>query len=164
MEIYPQLRPFKKFGYSYGLGLIELKRGYVELAKNRLEEMKTAFPDFPSNRKMIGWTTTDLNFFQAEIWLSEGFYQRAIAFLEEAPLQWPLAKNIGELLNYQTFFLKDVLARAYQQSGEIEKAIKEYERLITFDPERKDRYLVHSKYHYSLGKLYEEKGKKRKAI
>jgi tetratricopeptide (TPR) repeat protein len=68
------------------------------------------------------------------------------------------------LLNYQMLFLKDVLARAYQQGGEIDKAIREYERLMTFDPEGKDRYLVHPKYHYSLGKLYEEKVQKRKAI
>lgn len=36
--------------------------------------------------------------------------------------------------------------------------------MITFDPNREERCLIHPKYHYSLAKLYEEKGRKGKAI
>ena len=58
---------------------------------------------------------------------------RGIAF-------WRIAVN-------NALFLSDVLARGYRQKGELDKAIAEYERLITFDPESKDRRLIHPKYH-----------------
>ena len=61
-------------------------------------------------------------------------------------------------------FMKDTLAISYLRQGDSDKAITEYERLISFDPEIRDRRLIHPKYHYRLAKLYEEKGWQGKAI
>jgi tetratricopeptide (TPR) repeat protein len=72
---------------------------------------------------------------------------------------WPFDIILG---NVYTF--GDVLARIYRQKGELEKAIVEYERMMTFDPESQERRLIHPVYHYRLAKLYEEKGKKGRAI
>jgi tetratricopeptide (TPR) repeat protein len=74
--------------------------------------------------------------------------------------------SIGYGLNLITYnfpFLKDALARAYEKNGEIDKAIAEYERLTTFYPKSREPFLIHPKYHYFLGKLYEQKGLKAKA-
>ena len=57
-----------------------------------------------------------------------------------------------------------MLARTYKQNGEIEKAIEEYEKLITFDPESDNRRLINPKFHHRLAKLYEEKGWGDKAV
>ena len=60
--------------------------------------------------------------------------------------------------------MQDVLARAYVQSGNLDQAITEYERLTTYKPDVNDRRLINPKYHYKLAMLYEEKGWKGKAI
>lgn len=63
-----------------------------------------------------------------------------------------------------TPFLRDALAKAYVERGETDKAIAEYERLITFDPIKPARLLIHPLYHYRLAMLYEQTGKKDQAI
>jgi len=60
-------------------------------------------------------------------------------------------------------FLKDVIARAYPRKGDIDRAITEHEKLITFDPASRARFLVHPLLHFRLAKLYEQKGLKDKA-
>jgi len=45
----------------------------------------------------------------------------------------------------------------------VDGAISEYEGLVTFQPESRDRHLVHPRYHYRLAGLYEEKGLWKKA-
>jgi tetratricopeptide (TPR) repeat protein len=60
-------------------------------------------------------------------------------------------------------FEQDVLARAYRMNGDTDKAIDEYLKLITFDPESRDRRMRIPVYHYRLGRLYEEKGLIKKA-
>jgi tetratricopeptide (TPR) repeat protein len=67
-------------------------------------------------------------------------------------------------LKYNQLFLRDLAARAYRQKGDLDKAISEYERLIFFDPESKERRLIHPMCHYRLAILYEEKGWEGKAI
>ena len=57
-----------------------------------------------------------------------------------------------------------MLARAYLRKGEIERAIREYENLVTLDPKSGEWLLVNPKYHYRLAQLYERKGRYKQAI
>jgi tetratricopeptide (TPR) repeat protein len=123
--------------------------------------MKSLLPEIdPTSKNEIEFLYDIL---QGEVSLAEGSIDQAIAVLEKAsPLGRP--PLIQYILLYNMPPMKDALARAYRENGEIDKAIAEYERLITFDPNVEERCLIHPKNHYRLAQLYEQKDWKGKAI
>jgi tetratricopeptide (TPR) repeat protein len=149
-------------GRNFSIGLVEAKQGKIDLARSRLAEIKSLLPELtPASRKT---RTFHHDWLQAEILMAQGSLEKAIEVLEKiAPPDVPsmYTDNIGP---YNMPFIRDVLARAYHQNRKLDKAISEYERKITFDPDSKDRHLIHPKYHYLLAKLYQEKGLPTKAI
>jgi serine/threonine protein kinase/cytochrome c-type biogenesis protein CcmH/NrfG len=147
--------------YNLSLGMVDLKEAKVDSARARLTELKSLIQRVHPAVKAPAMFTYDL--FQGEILLAEGSVDKAISILERAsPLGKPPAiQNV--LISHNSPCPVDVLARAYIKKGELDKAIAEYERLITFDPKREERILIHPLYHYRLAKLYEQKGMKQKA-
>jgi len=159
----PSREAFYRSGYLGILGFIELEEGKTDSAKARATEM-TALLSNVSSRSQREERTFLANLLQAEILLAEGSPERAVAVFEKTALPVPPAmKDMVDLVAYNLPFFKDVLARAYLQKGDLERAIIEYEKLVTFDPGSRARFLVHPVLHYRLAKLYEQKGLKEKA-
>jgi len=143
------------------LGFVDVEEAKIDSARSRIEEIKPQLPQIDPLFK--DWIQTGYDILQGEILLAEGSLDKAIAYLNEAP---PIGKTplMQYMIPHNFPFIKDVLARAYLKNGKLDMAIAEYERLVTFDPESKERCLIHPLYHYRLAKLYEDKTWKGKAI
>ena len=125
--------------------------------------IQSAFPELSERNKE--WSAFWIGLLQAEILLAEGKIEQSIASFENtSPVSPPGLQYTGWMLMYNYPSLKDVVARAYVQKGDIDSATKEYERLTSFGPGTKARYLIHPKYYYRLAQLYERRGWAGKAI
>jgi tetratricopeptide (TPR) repeat protein len=161
---YRDFNLYEKALFEFIIGSVDVNEEKIDSAKARLDAIKSLLPQLPERHYWKKQTNITYNLLQMEIMVTEGAFENAIAvgeklFIKEIPDMNPKALWF---LNIPS--LQDVLARAYIHNGESDKAITEYEKLITFDPNSKDRRLIHPKYHYRLAKLYQEKGWKDKAI
>jgi serine/threonine protein kinase/Tfp pilus assembly protein PilF len=145
--------------FEFCHGLLDLKQGLIDSAKRRLEEMRSLLPKDTIDKDF------DSSYLRGEILLAEGKPPEAIAVLEKTPPRVIFSLSTGDNQAAGNFpFLKDGLARAYEQNGQVDKAIAEYERLTSGYPVNPNPCLIHPKYYYRLGKLYEKKGISAKAV
>jgi tetratricopeptide (TPR) repeat protein/TolB-like protein len=149
------------------LGLLEWKQGQLKAAKQRLDHIRSLLSETLEDAGGLAvQLKKNYRILQAEIWLSEGREAEAISFLEkefrlQIPVIYPSYARTFTWYNFPQD--QDVLARAYQKMGNMDKAIEEYKKLLTFDPASQDRRLHNPVYHYRLAKLYEQKGLKEEA-
>ncbi len=147
--------------YNFNIGLLKVKQGEMESAHERLSEIESVLPELsPAAKNRSAYQHAIL---QAEILMAEGSPDQAVEVMKKAPLMDIPNLQTDSIVPYNMPFMRDFLAHAYYLSGDLNSAIEEYERLVTFDPDSQDRRLIHPKYHLELAKLYEEKGFSSKA-
>jgi serine/threonine protein kinase/tetratricopeptide (TPR) repeat protein len=151
-----------KLRYNFRLGLADVRMGRMESAKSKLEALRSVV--FESNPFMTYVSTVRSNWLQAEIWIAESSPDRTIELLESYENRFPPTMEVDYVGPYNIPMIRDTLARAYLGKGDIDRAVAFYEKKITADPKSREQRLIHPKYHYLLGELYEEKGENAKAI
>jgi tetratricopeptide (TPR) repeat protein len=145
--------------------LIDLKLGHLQSAQSELAAVRSSLPSLGGGSRRI--LEPLVHNAEAELLLANGHVDSAIAhWLKQPPLTywhfmyvWPERLAATNIL-----FPRDGLARAYAMKGDIEAAIREYERITRFDPSSRDRRFIHPLHRYELAKLYEKKGLKEQAI
>jgi serine/threonine protein kinase/Tfp pilus assembly protein PilF len=157
------LPPYWAARSLYYLGLLDLKEGKIESAKSRLEVMNDYLPQIERNKERV---LHRIMLLKAETLLAEKKYEEAVDLCEKELLQHKTGWNNNYNFNIPLYAdNSDVLARAYQELGNLDKAISEYERIMTIDPDDPDdRYPIPPRYHYRIALLYEQKGWSGKAI
>ena len=143
----------------------DLMEGKIDSAKLKIAESEYLTVKLSEeNLYKAQMFKTTLKFVHMELLMAEGSFEDAISVGENLDKTLVANFEIEGLVMYNSPFMRDALARAYYLNDERDKAIAEYERLITFNPTSNNRRLIHPKYHYLLAKLYQEKGLKKKAI
>jgi tetratricopeptide (TPR) repeat protein/TolB-like protein len=160
---YPQYSEFYDGLFGLQRAKLHLREGHTQLVEKALTEAT------PTLQKLTGtlrtWLPLQHHQVQGELLLVQAKLDEAIHHLKNSPgLPIPGLSGAGLIGYYNITFLRDGLARAYVQKGDLDSAIAEYERIATFDPSSKDRRLINPLHRYELAKLYEKKGLKEKAI
>jgi tetratricopeptide (TPR) repeat protein len=143
-------------------GLLDVKTGNVASAKKKLEEMESLSVSVGEKEKSFNDMAS--NQLKREILFAEGGYDAAIKIFEAGPpvkIDLSYAASVeGKNLPY----MSDFVARAYLAKGERDKAIKEYERLVSPDASVRESALVHPFSRLRLAALYEAKGDLDRAV
>jgi tetratricopeptide (TPR) repeat protein len=143
------------------LGLTHAERGDIKKVEEVADEIRRLTPDNLVNQYPNSYYNTELHFIDGVLALKKGDFSKAIKNLEKAQ-NINVAENFtGEdrvdalLLNY--------LAKAYQQKGDLDQAIKTYVRITLLFGGRSHFGDLYTKSYYQMGKLFEQMGNKEKA-
>jgi tetratricopeptide (TPR) repeat protein len=144
-------------------GLLAIGRGDVDSAEARSADVDSMLIQRDDEIQEIHAFLSAI--LKGEIALFAGAESEAIRTFQAVRPPDPFFYMLWPYPNlFMNFFVRDGLARAYHLSGNLDRAIEEYERLVTFAPESTERFLIHPRYHYRLGMLYEQRGWTGRAI
>ncbi len=137
----------------YLKGLSYLRKGSLNEARKTAEELKQMI-ESGINKKKIRFYTHLAGLIELE----RKNYPKALEYLKSAVESLPY----GPLEKDASFL--DSLALAYYKSGDLEKARETYEKITSLTLGRLLSGDIFAKSFYMLGKIYEQKGQKEKAI
>ncbi len=148
---------------AWSLGLVDVREGRIDAAEARLETMKNLSLeiDFPRVKRE---NSREQDGLQARILMAQGAAREAVDILKKMMPQSVPNLQTDSFGPYNIPFRRDLLALAYVQSGMLDEAIAEYERLTEFVPGERDWHLTHPIYYFQLAQLYEKKNMTAKAI
>ena len=148
------------------LALADLKEGRVDAARRRLGDIESCLREVEQkNGKSSGTHIVHaLNLMEAEVLVAEGSFDDAVRVGQRPPAGSYWGYFFPLCLWANCPLERDVVARAYEKKGDLDKAIQEYEQLLTFVPHQDNRLLVLPVYHYRLAKLCEKKGRTAEAV
>jgi len=149
-------------------GFVAVREGRLEAARGKIEAATAAWPGSERTRLQRDRVLEQaLIRLRAEVLVLEGKPAEAIALMDKEFK--PIMRGVGlTVMLFATSFLnfpldQDVVPRAYEKMGNIDKAIEAYQKLLTFDPKGQDRRMHNPIYHYRLAKLYDATGLKEQA-
>jgi tetratricopeptide (TPR) repeat protein len=149
-------------------GFVAVREGRLEAARGKIEAAAAAWPGSERTRLQRDRVLEQaLIRLRAEVLVLEGKPAEAIALMDKEFKLIMRGVRLTVML-FNIVFLnfpldQDVMPRAYEKMGDIDKAIEAYQKLLTFDPKGQDRRMHNPIYHYRLAKLYDAKGLKEQA-
>ena len=143
-------------------GLADVRQNRTDKARAQLTKIEAVRPDISDPEK----TTLEMAYYhlQSEIFASQGEPEKTIEAYKKIGGPGVEIGSIFTLIMNGVPSTFDIPARAYQKKGEIDKAIVEYEKLVSPDPLAREYRLIHPYSRFRLAQLYEQKGLVGKAL
>ena len=142
------------------LGLVDVKQGNIDSARSHLKAMEAWQPKRRRNHDSSG-----LYELLGAIILAEKSYDEVISALKDIrQRKMPWIWNTRYIFGYNMQGSKELLAQAYKEKGDLDKAIEVYEQLTDPNAENRDGRLIYPKNYYYLAQCYEMKGQKARAV
>ena len=149
---------------EFYLGLLDAAAGDLQTARQAAKRLEELLPvvrgeSLKAHALAANW----LALLRAEIFLADGRPGDAIRCIAKE-LTLIVPSNGPPLFYTNAPFAQDVLARAYEAKGDLDRAATEYKRLLAFDPASTDRRLKNPRYEYRLAKILEKNGRSAEAF
>ena len=158
----PHVEALMSYEQDLMAGFAAVRQGRLEAARQRADAAAASWPKSEGARLYRDRELKQaLIRLRADVLLLAGKPAEAIALMDGEFR--PAMPVLGPHGPFTCLFLhfpldQDVIPRAYEKMGNIDKAIEAYQKLINFDPKGQDRRMHIPIYHYRLAKLYDSKG------
>jgi tetratricopeptide (TPR) repeat protein len=143
-------------------GLADIRQNRPDQARAQLAAIDAARPKIIEEEK----STLEMAYYHllSEISAADGDTEKTIEAYNKIGGPPVMVGNIYTLIMNGVPSTYDIPARAYLKKGDIDRAVAEYEKLISPDPVARGFRLIHPQSRFRLAKLYEQKGLRAKAL